>query len=42
MAINNVRPIGDDQAWKAEVEKEVSELKRLLAILNIQFNTRNK
>ena len=42
MAINNVRPLGDDQTWKAEVEKELADLKKLVTILNIQFNTRNK
>ena len=42
MAINNIRSIGDDQRWKEEVEKELNDLKKILAILNIQFNTRNK
>ena len=34
MAINNVQAVGDDQKWKSEVEREIEELKRLVAILS--------
>jgi hypothetical protein len=42
MAINGIRCVGDDQQWKLEIEKQLAELKQTVAILNIQFNTRNK
>jgi len=42
MAINGIRYLGDDHEWKTEVEKQLAELKQLVAILNIQFNARNK
>jgi hypothetical protein len=42
MAINGIRSVGDDQQWKAEIEKQIYDLTKLVAILNIQFNTRNK
>lgn len=42
MPINSIRPEGDDQRWKAEVEKELSELKRVVAILIAQVDVRRK
>jgi len=42
MAINGIRPVGDDQQWKAEIEKQIADLKQIVNILYIQFNTRNK
>ena len=42
MALNNVRPVGDDQRWKQEVEKELDYLKKQVALLIAQSNARNK
>jgi hypothetical protein len=42
MAINGIRYVSDDHEWKTEVEKQLADLKQLVAVLNIQFNTRNK
>lgn len=42
MPINNIQPVGDDQRWKREVEVELERLKREVAVLNAQFNARNK
>lgn len=33
MALNGIRPQGDDRDWKAEVERELAELRRLIVIL---------
>lgn len=40
MALNNVTPVGDDQAWKAEVERTIAELRRQVNILTAQLNAR--
>lgn len=40
MALNNIRPLGDDQEWKNEVENVIRELQRQVAILNAQLNAR--
>jgi hypothetical protein len=42
MPINNIQAIGDDQRWKREVEKEIEALKRLVAILQSQVNSRSQ
>lgn len=42
MAINNIKPVGDDQAWKKEVEYQIRELQRVVKILTAQVNSRNK
>jgi tryptophanyl-tRNA synthetase len=42
MALNNIIPVGDDQAWKSEVEREITALKNQLAILTSQVNSRGK
>jgi hypothetical protein len=39
MALNNIQPVGDDQAWKAEVEREILELKKQVTILASQINS---
>lgn len=33
MALNNIQAIGDDQKWKAEVERQLQELQKQVAIL---------
>lgn len=40
MAINNIQPIGDDQQWKAEVERVVRDLQAQVAVLKAQVNSR--
>ena len=40
MPLNNIRAVGDDQQWKAEVEKEIQSLKETIAILKNQANAR--
>lgn len=40
MALNNIQPIGDDQQWKAEVERQIKELQAQVAILKAQVNSR--
>jgi hypothetical protein len=40
MAINNIQPIGDDQAWKQEVERVVKDLQAQVAVLKAQLNSR--
>jgi hypothetical protein len=42
MAFNNIQAVGDDQRWKAEVERELKELRRLVAILQSQTNARGR
>lgn len=42
MPLNGIQPVGDDQKWKAEVERELAELKRLVKILTAQVNSRSK
>lgn len=41
MALNNIQSVGDDQAWKAEVEKIIRELQRQIEILQSQVNSRS-
>lgn len=41
MAINNIRPIGDDQQWKAEVERVIEQLQREVEVLRAQVNARS-
>lgn len=40
MALNNIQPIGDDQAWKAQVEAYIKELQNQVAVLKAQLNAR--
>ena len=42
MALNNIQPVGDDQAWKAEVERIIKDLQNQVAILKTQSNARSK
>lgn len=42
MPINNIQAVGDDQRWKREVEKELEALRRLVAILQSQVNSRSQ
>jgi hypothetical protein len=41
MTLNNIVAIGDDQQWKAEVERQIKELQQTVAILNNQLNARS-
>lgn len=40
MPINNIKAIGDDQAWKAEVERTISSLTSQIAALKSQLNAK--
>lgn len=42
MAINGFVPVGDDQQWKAEVERIIKDLTDRLAIAEKQINSRGK
>lgn len=39
MALNNIQPVGDDQAWKLEVERLVKDLQKQVAILKSQVTS---
>lgn len=41
MALNNVQSVGDDQQWKAEVERIILALQREVTILKSQLNSRS-
>jgi hypothetical protein len=40
MALNNIQPVGDDQAWKLQVETYIKELQAQVAVLKAQVNSR--
>lgn len=40
MALNNIQPVGDDQAWKLQVEEYIRSLQREVAVLRAQLNSR--
>lgn len=40
MALNNIQALGDDQAWKYEVEKTIKDLQNQVAVLTAQVNSR--
>lgn len=40
MAINNIQSIGDDQQWKAEVERTIKDLQNQIIFLKSQINTK--
>ena len=40
MALNNIQALGDDQAWKLQVEAYIKELQNQVAVLNAQVNSR--
>lgn len=33
MALNNIQAVGDDQKWKSEVERQLEQLAKQVAIL---------
>lgn len=40
MAINNIQAVGDDQAWKSQVEVYIKDLQNQVAVLKAQVNSR--
>jgi len=40
MALNNIQSVGDDQAWKAEVERQIKDMQNQIKILTAQINSR--
>ena len=40
MSLNNIQAIGDDQAWKAEVEAYIKQLENQVKVLQAQVNSR--
>jgi hypothetical protein len=40
MALNNIQPLGDDQAWKLQVELYIKDLQNQVAVLKAQVNSR--
>lgn len=40
MALNNVQSVGDDQYWKAEVERVIRDLQQQIKILQSQLNSK--
>lgn len=40
MSLNNIQAVGDDQAWKAEVEAYIKDLQNQVAVLKAQVNSR--
>lgn len=40
MAINNIQAVGDDQAWKSQVETYIKDLQNQVAVLKAQVNSR--
>jgi len=40
MALNNIQSVGDDQQWKAEVERAIKDLQNQVVILTAQVNSR--
>jgi hypothetical protein len=40
MALNNIQPVGDDQAWKAQVESYIKDLQNQVTVLKAQVNSR--
>jgi hypothetical protein len=42
VTLNNVIAVGDDQKWKAEVERQLKELQTAVTILNNQLNARSR
>ena len=40
MPINNVKSVGDDQAWKAEVERAIANITTQLAAVKSQTNSK--
>lgn len=42
MAINGIQPLGDDQRWKEEVERELQKALQRILILERQLNARGQ
>jgi len=42
LSLNNIVAVGDDQAWKAEAERQINELKKQVDLLKAQVNARGK
>lgn len=42
MALNGIQAVGDDQKWKAEAERQIAELQRMVSILKAQIDSRSK
>lgn len=40
MSLNNIQAVGDDQAWKAEVEAYIKQLENQVKVLEAQVNSR--
>jgi hypothetical protein len=41
MALNNIEAVGDDQKWKAEVERQLKKALDRIAVLERQLNSRS-
>lgn len=42
MPLNNTTAVGDDQRWKAQVEKEIASLQAQVAVLKAQVKALGK
>lgn len=42
MPLNNIQAVGDDQAWKQQVETYIKELQAQVSVLKAQVNSRGK
>ena len=40
MTLNNIQSVGNDQQWKAEVERAIKDLQNQVVILTAQVNSR--
>ncbi len=40
MSLNNIQSVGDDQQWKAEVERTIKDLQNQIVFLKSQVNAR--
>jgi len=40
MPLNNIQAVGDDQAWKQQVELYIKDLQNQVAVLKAQVNSR--
>lgn len=38
MPLNNIRAVGDDQKWKAEVERQIAALTAQVAVLQSKIS----
>jgi len=42
MPLNNIQAVGDDQAWKQQVENYIKDLQAQVSVLKAQVNSRGK